>query len=192
MKLAALQQQFQDFLLQAAPGGSTLGAAIATQAILPAEDRLAIYYNAYRIRLREALDEAFPKTGAYLGDDLFLQMCEAFVAAHPSTVRNLRWYGAQFPPFLAGELGQHPQVAELAAFEWALGLAFDADDAPVLGADDVRQLAPEAWADLSFALHPSAHMLDLHSNAVAIWQALDRDAEPPDPAHSASAHHWLV
>lgn len=190
--LATLQQQFQDFLLQASPDGSAIRAAVASQPQLPAEDRLAIYYNAYRIRLREALDDAFEKTGLYLGDDLFAQVCDAFVASHPSTVRNLRWYGQQFPAFLEQELEQHPQVAELAAFEWALGLAFDAEDATVLCADDLRHLAPEDWADITFTAHPSVQMLDMHYNAVAIWQALDQDAAPPDPVHSAAARHWLV
>ena len=190
--LAALQRQFQDFLLQAAPDGSAIAAAIASQPQLPVDERLAIYYNAYRIRLREALDEAFTKTGLYLGDDLFAEVCDAFVAAHPSTVRNLRWYGQQFPAFLARELEQHPQVAELAAFEWALGLAFDADDATPLCAGDVRHLAADEWADVSFTLHPSVQLLDLHYNAVPIWRALDQDSAPPDPAYSAGGHHWLV
>ena len=190
--LAELQRQFQDFLLQAEPDGSAIGAAIASQPKLPADERLAIYYNAYRIRLCEALDDAFPKTGLYLGDDLFAQVCSEFVAAHPSTVRNLRWYGQLFPAFLARELDQHPEVAELAAFEWALGLAFDADDAVPLGADDLRHLAPDEWADVTFKLHPSVHLLELHCNAVATWLALDQDTAPPEPAHSDSAQPWLV
>jgi hypothetical protein len=188
--LATLQQQFQDYLLQASPDGGAIGAAIASQPQLPAADRLAIYYKAYRIRLREALDDAFAKTGLYLGDELFAEVCEGFVASHPSTVRNLRWYGRQFSAFLAQELEQHPQVAELAAFEWALGMAFDAEDAPVLCADDLRHLAPEDWAGITFTVHPSVQMLDMNCNAVAIWQALDKDDAPPDPVHGAG--HWLV
>jgi hypothetical protein len=190
--LAELQGQFQDFLLRAAPDASAISAAIASQAKLPVDERLAIYYNAYRIRLREALDDVYTKTGLYLGDDLFAEVCDAFVAAHPSTVRNLRWYGQQFSAFLARELDQHPQVAELAAFEWALGLAFDADDAAPLEAGDVRHLAPDEWADVSFTLHPSVQLLELHYNAVPIWRALDQEDAPPDPESSASGQHWLV
>jgi hypothetical protein len=190
--LAELQRQFQAFLLQSSADAVAIAAAISNQPKLPVDERLAIYYNAYRIRLREALDDAFTNTGLYLGDDMFAEMCDAFVAAHPSTMRNLRWYGQQFPAFLARQLDQHPQVAELAAFEWALGLAFDADDAAPLGASDVRHLTPDEWADVRFTLHPSVQLLELHCNAVPIWRALDQDSTPPDPECAASTCHWLV
>jgi hypothetical protein len=192
LALTALQGQFQDFLLDPAQDETGIAKAIAPQPGLPVSDRLAIYYHAYRIRLREALDESFSKTGVYLGDDLFALMAERYVAAHPSCVQNLRWYGQQFPTFLAQELDAHPQVADLAAFEWALGLAFDAEDAPVLCADDMRQLVPEAWAGVSFTLQPSAQILPMHYNAVALWLALDKDEEPPEAVRIDPPAQWLI
>lgn len=190
--LPVLQSQFQDFLLDPERDETAIGPAIANQSGLPVSERLAIYYNAYRIRLREALDDSYPKTGVYLGDDLFAQMAAGYIDAYPSQLPNLRWFGQHYPVFLATALDAHPQLADLAAFEWALGLAFDAADAPVLCADDMRHLAPQAWAGVGFTLHPSAQMLELHSNAVAIWLALDKDEEPPEPEHTAEVQHWLV
>ncbi|MES2352925.1 MAG: DNA-binding domain-containing protein [Pseudomonadota bacterium] len=192
-----LQQHFQDYLFSPAqddgePSTSVIHAAISDRFGLPANERLAIYYNAYRIRLRQALEEVFSKTYSYLGDDLFAQMCDGYVQTQPSAFQNLRWYGHQFSGFLAKNLEDHPIVAELAAFEWALSLAFDADDATILCANDVRHLAPEQWESIGFTLHPSVQILSQHCNTTAIWLALDKEQTPPDAINSESASHWLV
>jgi len=192
-----LQQHFQDYLFSPAQddnGHSTslIHAAISDRFGLSANERLAIYHNAYRIRLRQALEEAFSKTHSYLGDDLFWQMCDSYVQSQPSAFHNLRWYGHQFSDFLAQKLEDHPIVAELAAFEWALSVAFDAEDATALCANDVRHLAPEQWENVGFSLHPSVQILNLRCNAIAIWLALDKEQTPPDVINSESASHWLV
>jgi uncharacterized protein (UPF0276 family) len=46
----------------------------------------------------------------------------------PPRVRNLGRYGAELPARLAARYPQHPEVAELAALEWALRSVFDAAD----------------------------------------------------------------
>lgn len=195
--LNQLQRQFQDYLLSPAQDGGAhtancIRSVIADQFGLPANERLTIYHNAYRVRLRQALEEAFGKTHLYLGDDLFAQMCDSYIQVQPSAFRNLRWYGNQFPRFLAQNMEAHPAVAELAAFEWALGWAFDADDATTLCADDVRHLAPEQWGNIGFTLHPSVQIAGMHSNAVAIWLALENEQTPPDAISTAGTSHWLV
>ncbi|UUZ56912.1 hypothetical protein LP419_19385 [Massilia sp. H-1] len=102
---------------------------------------------------------------------------------------NLRWFGGGFPAFLAQELADYPWVAELAGFEWTLGLAFDAPDAPEARLDALRALAPEAWADLRFALHPSVHLLPMFHNSVALWQALGEERAPPRAGRAGRRAH---
>ena len=75
----------------------------------------------------------------------------------------------------------------MAAFEWALGLAFDAEDAPVLALEDLAAIAPEAWADLKFSFHPSLHMLPLQWNVLQIWNALEKQEAPPAIAKTDEA-----
>ncbi|UUZ51463.1 DNA-binding domain-containing protein [Massilia sp. B-10] len=104
--------------------------AVRRQGALGPQARLAIYHNAYRARMREALCEAYERTWTYIGDALFETLAAAYLDAHPSSSSNLRWFGGGFPAFLAQELADYPWVAELAGFEWTLGLAFDAPDAP--------------------------------------------------------------
>lgn len=189
--LGDIQASFQAYVLDGGGDCRDIAADIAEQHGLPAADRLAIYHNAYRMRLHEALSDAFGKTHAYVGDALFGDLCAAYVRAYPSHFRNLRWYGDRFPEFLAQALPDHPVVAELAAFEWALGLSFDAADAPVLRGEDLR--APDTdWDRIGFRLQPSLQFLPLRWNAVAIWLALDQEQTPPDAVAAANPVQWLV
>jgi len=191
--LAAIQHAFQDYLLAAQPGGSTaIAAAVREQYGLNAADRLAIYHRAYRARLREALATAFDKTWSYLGDELFAELADGYIAAHPSQTSNLRWYGAGFPAHLAETLPDHPVVAELARFEWTLGLAFDAEDRAPLSAAALQDIAPEAWGDLRFVTHPSVQQLPLAWNAPALWRALEDGEAPPEAQETGRIGHWLV
>lgn len=162
------------------------------QSGLGALERLAIYRNAYRVRMREALCEAYDKTWSYLGDELFAQLADSYLAAHPSRQPNLRWYGDIFADHVAQALPEYPWVAELARFEWTLGLAFDAADAAPLTAADVAQLAPSALDGLALGWHPSVRLLPLRWNAVAQWQALGAEQTPPDAAPSETSVAWLV
>ncbi|HEY8023984.1 MAG TPA: DNA-binding domain-containing protein [Burkholderiaceae bacterium] len=190
--LQTIQDQFQTYVLRGDREQPAIAALIDSQFGLPVQDRLAIYYDAYRIRLGEALAEAFDKTYAYVGDDAFAALCRDYIERYPSQFRNLRWFGDHFAAFAAESLPDHPMVAELAAFEWALGLAFDAADAPILTLQDLQGLAPEAWETLGFALHPSLQLLSLHWNIPAIWLALGRDEAPPDALRSEEPCTWLV
>lgn len=190
--LQPIQLRFQDYLLGDGLVAPALDAAIRRQGALDAKDRLAIYHNAYRVRMREALGEAYERTWTYAGDALFGELADAYLAGHASTFSNLRWFGDRFADVVRRRLPGHQYVAELAAFEWALGLAFDAPDAAVAGVDAFSALAPEAWADLVLTLHPSARLLRMEFNSVAIWQALGAGQAPPEPAALPSACVWLV
>jgi len=189
--LERLQLDFQRYILtDEAPGA--IHAAVREQYGLSAGSRLAIYHRAYRSRLRQALCEAYDKTWTFVGDDMFAELANSYLAAHPSQHANLRWFGAGLAAHAETALPDYPFIAELAALEWTLGLAFDAPDAAPLAAIDVAAIPPEQWGDLQFGLHPSVHLLEMHWNAVALWRALAADAEPPQVEQSADATHWLV
>jgi hypothetical protein len=190
--LQEIQSGFQDYVLGDGAVAPDLQAAIRQQLGLAAPARLAIYHNAYRARMREALGEAFERTWTYAGDARFGELADAYLAAHTSTFSNLRWFGNRFADFVRRQLPGHQCVAELAAFEWALGLAFDAPEAKVAGAATFAALAPGQWADLVLTLHPSVQRLRMDFNSVALWQALGEGREPPAAAALPAACTWLV
>ncbi|MFZ6747068.1 putative DNA-binding domain-containing protein [Undibacterium sp. JH2W] len=190
--LKNLQTDFQEFIL----GQRDTGRMHKHLAVTPGlghEARLDIYYQAYRLRLRDALSEAYSKTHAYLGDELFYQACAAYIKAHPSQFRNLRWFGDKFAALLRKQFAEHPQVAELAQFEWALGTAFDAPDHPILALSDLATVSD--WETVGLRTSSSLQFISMRWNSVAIWLALNEDQEPPAPDSIDSAEKpatWIV
>jgi len=141
-----------------------------------------VYRHAYGSRLLEALLHDHPLLHRYLGDEMFDAMGQAYVAATPSHRPNLRWFSQGLPEFVktTEPYSNHRVIADLAALEKALNDAFDAADAPVLTLADMAGFAPEVWSTLRFKPHPSSRLLDVSTNAAAIWLALKKDETPPD------------
>src|SRR3990167_11289209 len=95
--LQRLQTQFQDYLLNSNP---LFRKCIVTTKKIPAEARLAIYSNAYRSRLIEALAANYPVLQTYLGCEQFEELGQAYLHACPSSFRSIRWFGDQLVNFL--------------------------------------------------------------------------------------------
>lgn len=190
MQLRKLQYEMQRHLLGQSGG---IISEIVDAPPLPAADRLAIYRNAYQVRLIDALDDTYPILHALLGDEMFVAMGEAFVAAQPSVHRSIRWYGRELADFLAHSppYEEQPILAEVALLEWTLAEVFDAEDAEPKSRAALSAVAPSAWADLGIEFHPSLRRLDLEWNSVAVWKALSADATPPPPERAAPVP-WLL
>lgn len=179
-QLAQLQSDFQAYLIDSAKGAAFKNRIVDDQKV-GATKRLSIYADAYKLRIIEALANSYPKLKALLGDDLFDASARSFIDVYPSTYPNMRWVGDKMQTHLIKTLPQHPIAAEMADFEWALGLAFDAEDTPVLQLQDLATLPPEEWADLPLVFHASVQLLPLKWNVLLVWQALDAEETPPAP-----------
>lgn len=181
MSLRALQADFQGYLID--PGLRAIAEQVAGTAKVDADTRLGVYAEAYRLRLLEALDIDFPTLHVLLGDDEFDRMGRAYVDAHPSRHFSIRWFGQWLSEFLrvTAPYNEHPALAEMAAFEWTMTLAFDAADDPLVALDDMASVPPEAWPEMRFTPHASLHRLDLRWNVPAAWKAhaAEQDVEPP-------------
>lgn len=178
-RLAQLQASFQAYILD--KHNDEFKQSIIDDVKVGADKRLSIYADAYRLRIIEALKTAYPKLYILLGDDLFDTTASQYIDQYPSRYRNMRWVGNQMPQHLTKVLPQHPIAAELASFEWALGLAFDAEDMPVLQRQDLSTVPTESWGDLRFKMHSAVQLLDLQWNVIPVWQALDNEESPPLP-----------
>ena len=194
--LLRLQREFQAHVL--APARSLprqhIERRIAGTARLDASTRLAIYADGYRLRLVEALGVEFPCLQAVLGERGFDRACRAFIDAHPSREPNLRWYGSQLADFLAASRvwRRRPVLAELTAFEWRIGLAFDAADTPRLGVAAMAALPADAWPTLRFTPHPSLQRLALHWNAPELSKARAQGTALPKPRKARRARPWAI
>ena len=189
MSLPALQADFQAYVLGRESGiaGETVGPNEAFR-----RSRLAIYRDAYRLRLVEVLENDYPVLSAHLAAD-FASIATEYIAVHPSTYRNVRWFGANLAAFLRGHprCSSRPEVAELAEFEWTLGLAFDAPDVAPVSFAEVAAVPAEGWPGLRFSLHPSLRTLKLRPASVELWHARDRGPSS-SPADSPAVVDWVV
>jgi hypothetical protein len=190
-RLRRLQRDLQSHLLGEP---SAIAAAVVDAPPLPASARLAIYRNAYRVRLIEALDDTYPILHALLGDEVFVALGEEFVAVHPSVHRSIRWYGGELAEFLGQcpPYAEQPILAEVALLEWTLAEVFDAADAEPESRAALSAVDASAWGELQFEFHPSLRRLHLHWNTTAVWQAMSHDETPPDPVCAEHPVPWLL
>lgn len=157
-------------------------------------DRLDIYYNAYRLRLAEALATDYEILKAYIGDELFDAIVGEYIDTYPSVFRNVRWFGGRVADFLrdASLYAEQPILADLARFEWTLGLAFDAADAAALRFEDVAAVPPEAWTRMRLKPHPALHVVELRTNAVAVWNELRNANRGIAPETLPEPLRWVI
>ena len=142
-----------------------------------ARDRLAIYANAYYARLIECLGESFPVLKRTLGEDVFNGFAFGYLQQYPSRTYTLNRLGDGFARYLdetrpdrAEQLPANEKPAvdwpdfliDLATLEWTIEQVFDGpgvEGRPVLAADDLNGISPQAWPELHLRLAPCLHLL---------------------------------
>ncbi len=191
MALASLQAAFQRYVLDA---DVQIAEELASAAHVDPARRLKIYFDAYRLRLIEALGTDYEALRSLMGAEKFNEACRAYIQATPSSYRNVRWYGGRLAEFLreTAPWSEQPALGDLAQFEWTLTLAFDAPDEPVLTFEALAALPGEAWPALRFGLHPSLHIIELTSNAPALRKASDAAEPLPELVYTQTPTAWLI
>lgn len=189
--LKTIQQEFMRLLLE---GDNSLAEHIQSQSPVATDIRLGIYQNAYRLRLKESMETDHEILGLYLGDELFDQMANQYTRQYPSDNPSLRHFCRHLPTFLqqTAPFNEHPQLAELAAFERLLLDAFDAPEAEPLGVEVLAQITPENWPGMTLRFRPCVQRLTTHYNSVESWQQLKQNTAPPEPIQLAVPAVWLL
>jgi hypothetical protein len=187
-----------------APGGGHAfadDAGAVAQVLRPlagAPPRLAIYRNAWRGRLIEALRSNVPVLHRVLGDDDFAALALAYLADHPSREPSIRWFGHALAAWIdaRGDAGDavvpHPALADLARMEWAIGTSFDSADRAPVAVADLAALPGEAWPGLRFDAHPSLRLVPLRWAVEPAWKALSEDEDAQAGPPEALAHVLAV
>jgi hypothetical protein len=117
-------------------------------------ERIEIYNKQYWFRLLDSLYDDFPGLRALLGDARFHKMSIAYLDKHPSESYTLRDLGQHLEKFLARNpkwTTPHYKLArDIVRLEWAHIVAFDGDEKPVLGIDELLDRADPATLRLQF------------------------------------------
>lgn len=187
--LRQLQQQFMSHLL-GQPSG--IDSQIQSTPMMSAKDRLHIYANAYRMRLKEALATDYDKLHAYLGDAQFDQLMNIYIDNYPSNTTSLRYFSTMLPTMLQQQVPykDYPEIYELALIEQVFANSFDADNSDVINLADFASVPEQAWPSLQFSFQPSLQLVNCDSNAFAIWKALSAEEIPPEK--QLKSQHWVV
>lgn len=193
--LATLQAEFAAWMRGTPEPAGALRARVLDTEKADRDTLLAVYRDAYALRLIEALTTDFPGLLAMTGHAEFDMMARAYIAAHPSTHPSVRWFGRSLADFLARTppFSATPAAADMARFEWALGEAFDAADAEPLTFGQLATAPPEAWESLRLSFVPSLRRLALTHQAPQAFQRRELVAPgeleaPPEEG----AVEWLI
>jgi len=190
-ELENLQTRFQKQVMtgQDEVAGLFVGDGTAT-----AEQRLGVYYDAYRLRLIEILTGDFPGLCVLMSDEGFRQLGIRYIDSYPSQNPSVRWFGQHLAEFLASDPAFSAQVylAEMARFEWARGLAFDGPAAPVVSLEDLGGVPPADWPSVTLDLHPTLQRSQSDWNVGSIWRAICAEEVVPAPVQLSEPANWAV
>ncbi len=129
---------------------------------LTAFERLEIYNRMYWFRIIDCFYEDTPGLRAMLGERKFSRLTTAYLTKHPSRSFTLRNLCSRLEEFIRAEpRWTAPRTAlarEVARFEWAQTVAFDAAALPVVTPADFARVSP---ARLKLALQPYITLLQL-------------------------------
>lgn len=169
MTLAAFQDRFLDALR-------------SDEAALPVawserEERgFAIYRNAYRTRLVEVLENAFPRTRRLVGEEAFTAAAIHHLIAVPPSSWTIDDAGRGFDATLAALFPADPDVAECAWLEWAMGQAHVATESVPLKADGFAQATArfkdEDWHAMRLFFVPGFSLRTVTREWSALWPML--------------------
>ena len=188
--LAALQARF----LAAVIDGEGGTADVRATPRFSATQRMAVYANAYRRRLVEALASTFERTARVLGDDRFDAVALAYVDSNAPTDRSLSRYGLDFPDWLRDHAAALVELraltptalAGVAIIDAGLRRAFDAADAEPIARDVLLALPMPAWPTLRIVPVPALATASVDAAAIPLW----RDADAANVEGDAAIAFW--
>lgn len=143
--------------------------------------QIAIYQQAYLLRLRAAVTTDYPALGHFLGAETLCQFVADYVRVTPSRSYNLDFYSIGFADFIAARLA-NPPAAALAALESALTAAFHNQDAPPVTTAEVAALSPDALGISRFQFQQSMRLLSAPYDIESYFSAWKQGTAPQDIA----------
>ncbi len=172
-----LQQQFAEGLLNFDKAGDSLAMFSGDMAL--AKDRLALYRGNLNAIWTQTLVNAFPVIHQLVGGEFFEQAAREYGHLYPSQHGDLNHFGASFAEYLAqsASVAEYPYFADVARLEWLAHRAYYAEDAQVLGLEDVAAAAVHGVEQLRLLLHPACYLYQSAWAAADVWQAHQLDSE---------------
>ncbi len=186
---AIMQPLGADWQMRATPATRRAAALLTPGRALAPDERLEIYNRQYWFRLLDCLYDDYPGLRALWGERRFLRLARAYLQATPSRSWALRDLGQRLERYLRtlrtdpAWAGDRLEAAiEMARFEWAQIVAFDALALPPLAVADLANTPP---GELRLRLQPHLTLLELRY-AVDDLAGAAKDALRADASQAAA------
>lgn len=177
--MSALALRQQEFLACLLDDATPLPAGWDTRRVAG----MAVYRNAYRTRLIDALRETFERTARLVGEDAFRRAAAHHLITNPPTGWTIDLTGERFAETCAELFAHDPDVAEVAWLEWAMHRAFTATDAEPLivsrFAAATAGFSPAQWEALRLRLIPGTAVRAIAHDLAKLWEVLGASSFPP-------------
>jgi len=166
------------------------------EVVLPSEtmtpsERVGVYHGMYLMRMEEALETDYPVTRYHLGDIAFSHLVEAYVGRYPSRSYTLNRLGDHLPQFFLDQPDwpQAPFLRDLARLELAMTQVFDEEESPVLSAEELESVPPDAWENARLRPISAFRLLEFRYSVMPHLIAYHEDRPSPNPRRRAS---WVA
>ncbi len=126
-----------------------------------------------------ALEETFPMTREAMGEDIFNDLTREYVELDHVKMHDNSQLGIGFEKFIRPTCA--PEIADLAAIEWAWLDSYNAAEAEPLSLEQLSQFDEETLTAQNVALHPAVQIIILQAN---LAEPLSELSEILDNPHS--------
>lgn len=166
------------------------------EVVLPSEtmtpsERVGVYHGMYLMRMEEALETDYPVIRYHLGDVAFSHLVEAYVGRYPSRSYTLNRLGDHLPQFFLDQpdRAQASFLHDLARLELAMTQVFDEEESPVISAEELESLTPDAWENARLRPISAFRLLEFKYSVIPHLIAYHENRPSPNPRRRAS---WVA
>lgn len=192
-ELLRTQSLFAGALRSAA--GESMALGVLSGDAIRNQHLLAVYRGNAVANAGKALELAYPVVQQIVGEEFFSGLCREFWRQHPSRSGDLNEYGEAFPVFLRSfePVRELPYLVDVAALEWSVSRAAQAEDHAAESLSALSNVAPERMAHLRFFVQPALRLHASTWSIASIWLQHQPDwpgeiAIDPDRAECAAVH----
>lgn len=158
----------QDFLSSLIDGNSSIHSSVVNTKEAEQSERVAIYSNAYYIRLYNSLVDNFPLLFEILSESEFQNIADLYIKNYPSKTYNLQRYGDKFPLLLSKPFFPS-YFKELALFDYALLHASMANDGVIINLSNFNDVANNRGDNFDLKLVSNVSLLSFEHNIDEVY-----------------------
>jgi uncharacterized protein (UPF0276 family) len=149
-------------------------------------DQLAVYINAYRLRLYEVTTEDYSALKHYLGNNHFDQLIKDFINNTHSDHFNIGRYAAKLPSFLKSHPLKSDLALELAQLENAISQLTDPEETTPLTPEHLTGITPDSLMELKLYPRKALQLFAFKYPVNAYFHAIQNEQlpKPPSPEQS--------